>query len=76
MPEQTENKSGSKNYQLGFPLDGTSYTVRENLQDILKREMLGPSDGPNELIGTSPKTKYILGRIAPMKKQSEHLSRR
>lgn len=67
MPEQTENKSGSKNYQLGFPLDGTSYTVRENLQDILKREMLGPSDGPNELIGTSPKTKYILGRIAPMK---------
>lgn len=52
-------------YELSTPLDGTSYAVRENLQDILFREMVGPSKGEHELIDVSPKSKYILGRIAP-----------
>ena len=54
-------------YSLSHPLDGTSWSVRENLHDILSRELLGPSDGEDELIYPSPVTKYVLGRIAPTK---------
>ena len=54
-------------YSLSHPLDGTSWAVRENLHDILRRELLGPSDGEDELIYPSPVTKYVLGRIAPTK---------
>ena len=39
----------SKEYELSVPLDGSSYQVRENLQDILVRELCGPSDGDDEL---------------------------
>ena len=52
-------------YELEYPLDGESYSVRENLQNMLERELLGPSEGEDELMDVSPKTKYILGRIAP-----------
>ncbi|MFC5222047.1 DISARM system helicase DrmA [Bifidobacterium leontopitheci] len=54
-----------KEYKLQTPLDSTSYAVRENLQNILERELCGPSEGDNEVMDISPKTKYILGRIAP-----------
>ncbi len=33
-------------YQLNYDLDGTSYAVRENLVDILERELLGPTPAP------------------------------
>ena len=55
----------SKEYELSVPLDGSSYQVRENLQDILVRELCGPSDGDDELVDGNPKNKYLLGRIAP-----------
>lgn len=54
-------------YHLNHPIDETSWSVRENLHDILERELLGPSDGEDELIIPSPVTKYIIGRIAPTK---------
>lgn len=57
---------GGAAFELGCDLDGSSYLCRENLQDILARELLGPSDGEREVVDASPKSKYILGRIAPV----------
>ena len=54
-------------YQLKYELDGTSYAVRQNLADILSRELLGPADGDDEIIDVSPTEKYLIGRIAPVK---------
>ncbi|UQX12137.1 hypothetical protein [Candidatus Mycobacterium methanotrophicum] len=36
----------SDSYALNHQPDGTSFTVRENLVDILQRELLGPVHGP------------------------------
>lgn len=58
---------GRAPYELTTPLDGTSSAVRENLTDILRRELLGPSDGDTEVISVPPDSRYLLGRIAPMK---------
>lgn len=54
-------------YPLNFPLDGTSFSVRENLADILERELLGPIYGENELLAVSPKQLYLVGLVAPVK---------
>ncbi|RSX47932.1 DISARM system helicase DrmA [Bifidobacterium castoris] len=54
-------------FNLTEPLDGSSYMCRENLQDILARELLGPAQGDDELLETRPQNKYILGRIAPVR---------
>lgn len=55
-------------YPLPHELDGSSWAVRENMVGILQRELLGPASGSDEvLVGDSPVTKYILGRIAPVK---------
>lgn len=54
-------------FDLSEPLDGSSYMCRENLQDILARELLGPAQGDKELLETRPQNKYILGRIAPVR---------
>jgi hypothetical protein len=48
-------------------LDGSSWSARENLVDILARELLGPDGGDDEVLDTPPDTRYILGRIAPTK---------
>ncbi|QAY64721.1 helicase [Xylanimonas allomyrinae] len=47
--------------------DGTSWTDRENLTDILKRELLGPAHGEDELLDAQPDALYLVGRIAPAK---------
>lgn len=54
-------------FRLAHELDGTSYAVRENLVDILERELLGPRDGPEELLPVSPRQLYLVGYIAPEK---------
>jgi hypothetical protein len=54
-------------YQLEHKPDGRSWTVRENLADILERELLGPANGPEEMIDGSPDSVYLIGRIAPVK---------
>ena len=53
-------------YQLNYDLDGTSYAVRENLVDILERELLGPTHGPEEVLPFSPRSHYLVGHIAPV----------
>lgn len=54
-------------YVFNFPTDGTSFGVRENLVDILERELLGPIHGDKELLPFSPKQTYLVGLIAPVK---------
>ncbi len=54
-------------YELTTQLDGTSYNVRENLADILRRELLGPVGPDDETIRVAPDTAYLIGRIAPHK---------
>ena len=51
----------------GFDLDGTSFVVREHLVDILGRELLGPTYGPEEVLPFSPRSQYLIGHIAPVK---------
>jgi hypothetical protein len=52
-------------YQLAREPDGRSWTGRENLVDILERELLGPVGGPDEVLHASPDSAYLIGRIAP-----------
>jgi hypothetical protein len=54
-------------YRLELEPDGSSWTARENLANILERELLGPMNGPNEIIDGVPDSVYLVGRIAPFK---------
>jgi len=54
-------------YGLDFALDGTSFTIRQNLLDILRRELLGPINGPEEQLLFNPRSQYLIGHIAPVK---------
>ena len=54
-------------YRLEREPDGRSWTARENLADILERELLGPANGPEEVIDSAPDSAYLIGRIAPVK---------
>jgi hypothetical protein len=61
-------------YVLSHEADGTSFTVRENLVDILERELLGPINGPEEVLPFSPRQRYLVGLIAPVKLTSTSAS--
>ena len=68
MTEATTEAAGPQaSYELNFDLDGSSFAVRENLADILERELLGPINGPEELLPFSPRSQYLVGHIAPVK---------
>ncbi len=68
MAESTDAPTpADTGYVLNFPTDGTSFSVRENLVDILERELLGPIHGEEELLPFSPKQMYLVGLIAPVK---------
>ena len=54
-------------YRLEHEPDGRSWTARENLADILERELLGPANGPEEILDGAPDSAYLIGRIAPAK---------
>ncbi|HLS34124.1 MAG TPA: helicase, partial [Brevibacterium sp.] len=47
--------------------DGSSWTDRENLVDVLERDLLGPAHGDEELLEAQPDALYLVGRIAPAK---------
>lgn len=63
--QQTSRSPGA--YQLNYELDGSSYAVRENLVDIIRRELLGPVRGEQEALPISPRAQYLVGHIAPVK---------
>ena len=54
-------------YELPHTPDGTSWTARENLTDILTRKLLGPDGGDDEVLSVPPDSKYLIGRIAPVR---------
>ena len=59
-------------YRLEHEPDGRSWTARENLADILERELLGPANGPEEVLDGAPDSAYLIGRIAPVKLTARH----
>lgn len=61
------HSAAEERYVLDCDLDGTSFSVRENLADILGRELLGPIHGPEEVLPFSPRSQYLIGHIAPVK---------
>ena len=65
MPSGTPGRRTPPPYELAYDLDGTSVSVRANLVDILRRELLGPADGADEILTVAPDGRYNLGRIAP-----------
>jgi hypothetical protein len=64
---QQPSQPPAKEYRLKLTPDSRSWTARENLVDILERELLGPANGPEEVITASPDAAYLVGRIAPYK---------
>ena len=77
MTRATENAEGTgPSYELTFEPDGSSFTVRENLVDILERELLGPIHGPDELLPFSPRSQYLVGHIAPVQADGRHSRQR
>jgi len=68
-PANTTTAAGqaAEPYQLKLEPDGGSWTVREDLIDILERELLGPLNGPDEVLDASPDTVYLIGRVAPVR---------
>lgn len=54
-------------YRLALDPDGRAWTARENLVDILERELLGPANGPEEILEGVPDSAYLIGRIAPVR---------
>ncbi|MER2083421.1 DISARM system helicase DrmA [Rhodococcus sp. (in: high G+C Gram-positive bacteria)] len=67
MTQATDTAADVQQYQLTHDPDGTSFTVRENLVDIIERELLGPAGGPDEILSISPRAQYLVGHIAPVK---------
>jgi hypothetical protein len=61
----------SARYELTQEPDGRSQTARDNLTDILERELLGPAGGDHEELDVQPDTVYLLGRIAPVRLQHD-----
>ncbi|WP_280265620.1 DISARM system helicase DrmA [Nocardia wallacei] len=54
-------------YRLAHEPEARSWTARENLVDILERELLGPANGLSEILDTTPDQAYLIGRIAPVR---------
>lgn len=61
-----------REYRLKHEPDGRSWTARENLVDILERELLGPANGPDEVLDSQPDLAYLVGRIAPVRLTDGH----
>ena len=61
------NAPHDQGYRLAYEPDGTSLTAPENLVDILERELLGPANGPEEVLDGVPDVAYLIGRIAPVR---------
>ena len=51
----------------------TSFDVREQLEDMLARDLLGPWDGPTEELppGTTPGERYLLGKLVPRRAETD-----
>lgn len=57
----------SPTFDLFREPDGRSWTARENLVDLVERQLLGPLRGEDEVVEDPPDTLYLVGRIAPVR---------
>ncbi|SEJ51432.1 DISARM system helicase DrmA [Demequina mangrovi] len=48
------------------PIAGTSAQVRDELGDLIARDLVGPWDGPDETIVGTPRARYLAGALAPI----------
>lgn len=69
--ESSDATRRAASYELPFDADGTSLSARENLVDLLQRELLGPIGGTEETIAVNPRKMYLVGHIAPVKIESD-----
>lgn len=46
-------------------MSATSRVVRDRLEEIIERDLLGPWDGPEEELIEGPRSRYLVGIIAP-----------
>ncbi len=74
MTDASASVGSQTSYDLRFELDGSSFAVRENLVDILERELLGPIHGSEEVLPISPRSQYLVGHVAPVKLTSDAAS--
>lgn len=65
--QRSDGYSPERLLELSNAPDGTSWTDRENLTDLLQRDLLGPAHGDDELLDAQPDALYLVGRIAPAK---------
>jgi Helicase conserved C-terminal domain len=63
----TSAAQAAEPYILKYEPNGHSWTVREDMTDILERELLGPLNGPDEVLDGSPDAVYLIGRVAPVR---------
>ncbi|CED90503.1 DISARM system helicase DrmA [Actinomyces succiniciruminis] len=61
----SEAPSNGPVYEPVEPYGSGSWAARENLTDILRRQLLGPIGGDDELLPVAPDGRYLIGRIAP-----------
>ena len=52
-------------YVFDEELGHSSASARAGLVEVLRRELIGPSEGDTEVLTTPPDDRYLLGRIAP-----------
>ena len=45
--------------------------VRQDLEELIVRDLLGPWDGENEVLKGSPKSRYLVGMLAPVVRNPE-----
>ena len=59
------HKGDGSDYVLHEELDATSVSARAGIVEVLRRELIGPAGGEEEILSSSPDQRYLLGRIAP-----------
>jgi len=59
------HRGDGSDYVFDQELDATSASARAGLVEVLERELIGPAEGEDEVLFSSPDQRYLLGRIAP-----------
>ena len=57
-------KGDGSDYVLDEELGAASVSARAGIVEVLKRELIGPAEGEEEILSSSPDQRYLLGRIA------------
>ncbi|TDO30038.1 helicase-like protein [Kribbella sp. VKM Ac-2527] len=64
----TEAQSTAPSLELAQEFDsGTSYEIRDEIEELLRRDLLGPWGGDDERLptGTGPRERYLVGMLGP-----------